>query len=208
MGKLITPSILNSMNFARSARGEWKEKGLADFKNQLSRIYADEMPAPIRRGLDFEDAVYKRARMLEGSWKGSPMFHEIVDQCRGGRFQVKAKKDMKVDGVNYTLYGKLDVDFPDRILDLKTTNKYRPPQKYLSTPQHLIYSWCTGKDKFTYLVVVLDEQNRIVEHYNIDWESPGREEVGRELERIIRDFRVGLEEMGLTELYLDKFCLF
>ncbi len=208
MGKLITPSILGAVDFAKNAHGDWKQKGYDGLVRQLSRVYDKEMPAPIKRGIDFENKVYQCARRKEETWLASKDFTEIVSLVRGGRFQEKAKRNMTVDGIEYTYYGKLDVLMPGKIIDIKTTGKYQPPQKYLSTAQHLIYSWATYIPDFTYLVVVMNEQNQIEEYYLIDWTSPGEDEVGDQLARITRQFRKDLEDMELTELYLEKFCLF
>ncbi len=208
MGKLITPSIMNSVAFAKNASGKWREKGRQDLFNQLSRIYPAEMPHAIRRGLDFEDRVYQCARMDPEHWTSSDAFRAVVDECRGGSFQAKAKRDISVDGEVFTLYGKLDVKFPELIIDLKTTNKRQPPGKYLGTPQHLIYSYSTGIKNFRYLVIVLDENDQIVEVYPIDWESPGEEAVENVLITKIRQFMKDLESFGMLELYHDKFCLY
>lgn len=221
MGRLITPSIMNAVDWAKNAptsiirpekggdgKTTWRARAFEDLTRQLSRCYSDEMPEPVKRGLDFEDAVYRRARMPEDSWKGSKEFGEIVSEARGGRFQVKTKRDITVDGIRYTCFGKLDIRHPKLIIDLKTTNKYKEPQKYLSTPQHLIYTWSERIPDFRYRVVVLDEKNRILEHYPVDFHSPGEAEVEAELTRRIRSFREYLEIEGLLDLYNEKFCLY
>ena len=208
MGKLITPSILSAMDFAKNARGKWAESGKASLIKQLSRIYDKEMPAPVRRGIDFENRVYQCARKSPETWSASKEFSQIVDRVRGGEFQAKAKRDLEVDGVSYTCYGKLDVLLPDEIVDIKTTNKYRPPGHYLKTAQHLIYTWAKHIPDFVYLVIVMDDNDKIIEVYEIDFTSPGEVEVENQLIRTIRGFREDLEIMGLTDLYLSKFCLY
>ena len=208
MGRLITPSILNAAEFANSAGGDWKEKGISGLKDQLSRVYREDMPHYVTRGIEFENEVYRCAELPDGAIKASSEFLEIVELVRGGRFQQKAKFDLTVDGIRYTAYGKLDVLLPGKIIDIKVTGKYQPPWKYLNTAQHLIYSLATGINDFEYRVVVMNQDDNITEHYGIEWTSPGRDDTLAALTNHIQGFVKIIDSFGFTELYNQKFCLY
>lgn len=208
MGRLITPSILSAAAFAKGAHGKWRESSIEGLNNQLSRIYKKDMPHYVTRGLEFEKTVYNCCMARPGTFSGSDLFMEVVERCRGAEYQKTAKLDIEVDGTTYTTYGKMDVYFEDLILDIKVTGKWQPPHKYLDTAQHLIYAAAMGVKEFEYLVIVMDDDDKIIEHYPIHWEWQSREAVIEDIRNAIREFREYLESQKLWGIYNDKFCLY
>lgn len=90
MSRLITASLVGSIDWLTSCPPSWKPKAEEDLKNQLSRIWV-EPPAdsPLRLGQDFEKMVYAHADRKLVTHEGSEHFQWFVEQCRGGVFQKK-----------------------------------------------------------------------------------------------------------------------
>lgn len=207
MSLLITPSIWNAAQWRKDAPRSWQESAEEQLVNQLSRVpMGEDIPHVIKRGLDFESTVEVCCRRDVDSWTASKKFIDVVDRCRGGKWQQVAKKTIDVDGEEHLLYGRIDILFPEEIVDLKTTNKHRAPGHYLKGIQHKIYSYATGIPEFVYLVVVMDDDDQIVESYEVEWTSPPADELEADLARMVRNFRNDLRLWALEDIYLEKFC--
>ena len=71
---------------------------------------------------------------------------------KGCQFQVAAWRDMRIDGLDFLLYGRLDGLRAGVIYDLKFSRKYQPG-KYLDSPQHPMYFACVPEaSRFDYVV--------------------------------------------------------
>jgi hypothetical protein len=207
MSKLITPSIWNAVQWAKDAPTDWQTSAREQLTNQLSRVpMGPDVPKAITRGLDFERMVEVCTRRDKDTWEGSPLFNKVVDECRGGKWQQVAKKTIKVDDEEHLLYGRIDVMFPDKIIDLKTTSTYRDPGYFLKGIQHKIYALATKITKFTYKVILMTESDKILDVYDIDWEAPPLDELEEDIIRQVHVFRMDLRRWGLEEMYLTKFC--
>ena len=147
MGNLITPSVLASLDWLKNCPTSWKVKAYTDMRGALLRRYFSTKAT--EQGIAFENAIYHLLGKGDVQEVGNPTVDHFLRVCKGGNFQAKYSKPIEVDGVEYTLYGKFDVDLKDKIIDIKTTAKYRKG-KYLSTPQHLIYCLMSGKKEFEY----------------------------------------------------------
>ena len=162
MAYLITPTLLNQFDWMMNIEPEKKNKAEEDFSNILHRIYPDPSPA-ILLGRKFEHYIMKSVKTGKD---GSDKFNQIRDIFHKAKFQQNTKKTIKVDGEQYLLFGRMDALFPDKIIDLKTTSNYRGEDYYLKGWQHRIYSYCTNILNFAYVVVVLNEDEKI-ESYEI-----------------------------------------
>jgi hypothetical protein len=166
VSRLITPSLLGAIDWYLDSPRSWKEKAYKDLTNQLGRVY-DNTPKPaMELGIKFEDTVYAYAGV---KGKGSTHFQWFVDECAGGVFQRKTKSIIKIDDIEYCLYGKMDVWFPDIIKDIKTTSNYKGKSHYLKTFQHKMYCFNEKIDKFRYLVAIFDDRQKIVDKDAIDY---------------------------------------
>lgn len=209
--RLITPSLVGAISWLNVSPESWKARALNDLRNQLSRTYSDEMPDAIKRGIEFENAVYACARAGKTDI-GTANFQWFVKQCVGAEFQRKAKAMRMWGGEEYCLYGKLDAFKPGLIIDLKTTGEWKGAHKYLSTFQHKMYCYIKHVAEFHYLVAVMASvegkpyitETHLVEYWVEDWGA-----LEKEVEETVMDTMAFLSARPeLFELYRTKFCLY
>lgn len=155
MKLLVTSSLLDSFSWFMEAPPSWKDRAKTDLWNAVNRVYTP-MDEAVRRGMDFEAyvcAVLDDSREVFVARHGE-LLGPFWDHCHGGKRQVPVRREITVNSQDFTLYGKADVLFPDRIVDIKTTGSWKGAAKYLSRAQHLVYIAATGTEKFLYLVAV------------------------------------------------------
>ena len=173
MGNLITSSLLDSIDWYRQCPDSWKEKAYKDLSDKLNRIYGPMNPE-VQRGIDFEAKVCSlldapESTFMEVFKSHDPGVRQFWTLCHGGRFQSTLKSYITIDGTQYTLYGKSDILFPDRIVDIKTTANYKGPANYRGKTQHLVYIVASKIPTFTYLIAEFnDVQQRCIGVYNVD----------------------------------------
>lgn len=210
MAKLITPTILNSLAWWQNCWANKKDEARHDFLNSLSRNYGpwEEAPEAIRKGVAFENEVYKWAdRDRQG--KGSKKFNEVCEMVKGGNFQKKSKKFLTIDGVEYCIYSKLDVKLPNKIIDLKTTMNYRGPKKYLDTMQHKFYCYTEDCNDFEYVVVTWDIGYTIDQVFVVPYHVDDMKSVEADIIEAVRNFIDIINAYDdLQEAYEEKFCLY
>jgi len=181
MSLLITPTVLNSYDWLKKCPPSWKKKAYDDLSNMLNRKWVPPKPA-VQRGIDFEKYVCRRANQKIIQSKGTPQFQGIIKTIQGGQFQKKCKFYIEVEGKEYCCYGKIDVAFPDLIIDIKTTGSYRGKNSYLSGWQHKFYTIGSRVPNFLYLIVEFDgEQNKIIEVYEVEYRCDNPAEVKEEI---------------------------
>lgn len=191
---LITPSLLNSWlwiwNCEDSVRENENDSICLEDKQEDARNKAfDDFIKTLNRE-EFEPNQY----MLEGlkfedeTYKGKTCFSEIV---KDGAFQIVGKKEVEVDGLNFLMYGRLDVLKGGVIYDIKRVWRYTRP-KYRKSSQHGFYlDLFENAKKFTYLI--WDGNNPHYETYYRDETIPTIE--------MIHLFIKWLKENGLLGLY-------
>lgn len=194
---LITPSLLNSWAYIwncadgvqekegdeiclEDKKSEASEKALQDFLKTLKRE-PSEPNFFMKQGIEFEDACYR----------GETCVSPII---KGGAYQIVGMKDVTIDGIDFLLYGRLDVLKGGIIYDIKRVMKYAP-QKYLKSYQHGFYfELFPNAYEFQYLVY--------------DGNALHRETYYRDqcvdLREVIREFMKWLKDNGLLKLYFDK----
>ena len=151
---LITPSLLNSWLYIFEApkhvrECEKDEMCLEDKQLSASRwarlafidtLRRKQTPTTEaqQRGIDFEDDTYK------GKTPASPY-------VEGGQWQIVGKKEEKIGGMNFLLYGRLDCLKGGIIYDIKRVSQYSV-QKYFNSAQHAFYLELFPRARqFTYL---------------------------------------------------------
>lgn len=155
---LITPTLLNSFEFALNAPPSWKDRAFSGLVAQIRRE-KKEYPAYCQQGIKFEDTVYRECSKASAQGQkevtsGTDKFQQVANLCLGGNFQKVYKKELYIPThPPFMVYCKLDVDFPEGIIDLKTTIKWKGDKKYLKGSQHTLYLWASGKTEFEYVVV-------------------------------------------------------
>jgi len=177
---LITPSLINS--FSYYMKDEWKspQDSRADFLKTLSRERFEPNEA-MQKGIDFEYLVEKTCNWNSIDWpkllsskceklkslsikdiKDALKFvekkksyiasvEEIGRIVKSGLWQERVKKDITIGEHDFILYGRCDVIKRDTIYDIKFTKSYET-SKFQDSIQHLIYLYCSGLPKFSYLI--------------------------------------------------------
>lgn len=210
---LITPTILDSYEFAISAPSSWKARAEEGFLAKLRREKAT-YPAWVSKGLDFEDTVYRvcgvhyKDRFKDNPVKqGSELFQNVCAQCIGGTFQQKLSKKADIAGQKVFFFGYTDVSFPTITIDLKTTLKYKGPSKYLNGHQHLIYSWIRGVKEFQYIVVqwASEDANTVQAVHNIDYTAPDPNKLEEQIRGKVESF---FDYLRNNNLWLDYYNTF
>jgi hypothetical protein len=165
--------------------------------------------------MDFEKHVYETLSNPDvdiDNMRCSNEYKQVLRRCKGGQFQVKNKNYIIVDNKEYCLYGKEDVTFPDKILDIKTTYNFRPG-KYLTSYQHKIYLYNTKKLKFRYIVVVFKDEtsNKIdrIEEIPINIREMDLKAYYDLIVKKIREIEQFFNDnQEFKTLYENKFCLY
>jgi len=215
MSKLITTSLIGSIDWFKNCPSSWKERAYKDLKNMLDRVWSTPGKAA-QRGIDFEKHVYRILGNVEYdktqilNLKCSDNFKIVLDLCIGGKFQQKNKSFITVDGIEYCLYGKEDVTFDECIFDIKTTSNFKE-SKYLKSFQHKIYLHNTKKKHFIYIVVIFPDvdSNEIQEIKYIEIVIDNLQLAEYKIDIInkikeIKEFFDGMPE--LCKLYNTKYC--
>jgi hypothetical protein len=218
MSRLITTSFLDAIDWCNSAPDSlapsgktWKEDAYLQIKATLGRAPWNPTPA-IVRGIDFENSIY--SILNDGKEEVvacSDTFRKILMCCKGGVFQKKTKTIIEMDGIEFCLYGKIDVFFPKKIVDIKTTGKYGGKDKYLGTSQHHLYCFGENIPEFEYIIAEFADEGtkniRAVHH--VSYVSPGLDFEKDYIEGKIRNalaFLDRYDEPGdLKELYNTKY---
>lgn len=213
MSRLITTSLLGSISWARNCPPSWREKAFKDLRNQLARVWVEpEKGSAIERGIRFEKTVYallNRGVDIE-SVNASDAFKEVLRKCENGEFQKRTKRFLTVAGEEYCIYGKIDVWKPteSKIIDIKTTSRFKGRDHYLGSMQHVIYCHNERVPDFTYLVVEFDGDgsNTIVDLHEIEYHNDNYDAMKAEIEdRIVDTMEFLQSDEELLKLYLTKF---
>lgn len=194
---LITPSLLNSWLYIwesqnlvkenekdlislEDKKSEAQEKAKKDFIKVLNREQIEPNEYMIA-GNEFEKQCY------EGKTCISPII-------KNGQFQIVGKKLVKIDNINFLMYGRLDVLKGGVIYDIKRVWKYNV-QKYKWSAQHGFYlDLFSRANVFKYLI--FDGNNLHIETYYRDEYTP--------TEELIKEFITWLKENDLFEVYKKK----
>lgn len=205
---LVTPTILDSYEFAISAPPSWKSRAENGFLAKLRRE-KETYPAWVQRGNDFEDTVY---RVCNAHYKlpidtGSDLFKAVCTRCHGGMFQQKLKKLVKIDEHDVMFFGYSDVTFPNKTIDLKTTLNYKGQTKYLGGHQHLIYSWIRKVPEFEYVIVEWENEqtDKLKSVHIVEYTAPPADVLEKIIIDRVKAFFSFLEEQSL---WLDYYTVF
>jgi len=138
----------------------------------------------MQRGLDFEKDCY------------SGIVQDISRVIRDGAFQVYVEKPIKVDDMNVTLVGVLDVLKSGVIYDIKRVNQYDLQKYYTSYQHHIYFELVEDADKFVYLVAA-GTNNDYVSFYQEEYTREEKIDVSK----AISQFYQFLRDNGLWETY-------
>lgn len=172
------------------------EKRTREFLDLLNRIPTPDNEA-MRKGREYERYV------CEGLDKE---FSPIVN---GGAFQVKATKDIVVDGVPIRMYGVLDVLKAGRIMDIKRVGQYKYP-KYKTSHQHAMYLFLIPSAiDFTYLICDdnIDSKNEEKRNESHHYENYRRENC-EDIVLVVSQFLSWLKANNLFEVYTQNWAMY
>lgn len=170
---LITPSILDSFRWLNVCPPSWRDRAYGSIVSTIRREPWKPSNSA-KRGMKFEQTVYAKAYSINES--GSELFRSVVEIVKGGAYQKVLKKNIEVQGLDVVLYGKADVLFNDKIIDIKTTEKFNK-DNYLEGWQHRIYTFVSDIKDFEYLIVLFEPYPSltIMDVMKVPYESTGNE---------------------------------
>lgn len=156
---LMTHSLLASWLYAMKedpyADATTERDPYKEFLDVLNRVPTPTTGA-MQNGIDFEELVTSIANGAEWKTDKENKWYDaaakVAGIVRGGQFQYKAKKVVTVGGIEFLLYGRLDVLKAGTIYDIKFTKNY-DRGKYFSSTQHPLYLKLIPEAReFTYLI--------------------------------------------------------
>lgn len=202
---LITHSLLSSWLYAikddpyEDATTE-RDK-YAEFMTTLNRLPSPPNEA-MQNGIDFENLVTQISDSpgLFERYAEKPRWYDaardIADIVRGGQFQFKARKAVSIDGMEFVLFGKLDVLKAGSIYDIKFSKSYDRGKYYGSTQHPMYLELVPEAQDFTYLVS---------NGADVWTETYTREET-RSIFPVIADFADWLRYQRLFPVYAEKWA--
>lgn len=158
---IITHSLLGSFSWYLS---DESEDARQKFLNTLDKVRTETTLAQ-QKGIDFENdimllcdnSIQGTINLIDNLSKLSKeeayleVINSLSEIVKGGLWQQSVKKQLKIGNSEFLLYGRTDVIKRDTIYDIKFTSNYELG-KFLDSSQHLIYLYCSGLPKFSYLI--------------------------------------------------------
>ena len=217
---LITQSLLSSYAYQFECREGCAEDARESFLKTLRRE-KDEPTEAMQNGIEFENLVYSIAQgKFRPTWHPStginpvsgevfesyeyPKWYagakKVADIIGGAQIQVKLKREIEVEGMNFLVYGILDGLKAGVIYDVKFKNDSFDKDKvhvygnYFKSPQHPAYFYlCPEAYEFNYLVS--DGDDLYIETY--------RPEETKHIGTLIHDFLQGIKASGDFDTYKE-----
>ena len=198
---LMTHSLLASWLYAM------KEDPYADATTERDPYYEfldvlNRVPTPtteaMQNGIDFEELVTSIANGAEWQTDKENKWYDaaakVAGIVRGGQFQYKAKKVVTVGGIEFLLYGRLDVLKAGTIYDIKFSKSY-DRGKFFSSTQHPLYLKLIPEAReFTYLI----------SNGTDVWTETYTPTETRSIFPVISDFTDWLVDHDLWKIYAEK----
>ena len=196
---LITQSLLSAWQYMFDCYEGGEEEAKASFLRALNREKEEPTQAMLD-GLAFEKAVYGYASgtdVTPDNWKSG--VEKTAAYLRGAQFQVRVSRELEIDGMTFLVYGVLDALKAGTIYDVKYKVKsfgsLELAGSYLESPQHPAYFYLVP-EAYEFVYLVSDGEDLYTERYTPQ-ECKG-------IERFIRDFVKSMRDMGLLDLYRQK----
>lgn len=198
---LVTHSLLASWLYAMKedpyADATTERDPYKEFLDVLNRVPTPTTEA-MQNGIDFEELVTSIANGAEWQTDKENKWYDaaakVAGIVRGGQFQYKAKKVVTVGGIEFLLYGRLDVLKAGTIYDIKFTKNY-DRGKYFSSTQHPLYLKLIPEAReFTYLI----------SNGTDVWTETYTPTETRSIFPVISDFTDWLVDHDLWKIYAEK----
>jgi len=208
MQYLITQSLLSSwlrlwtdfekyiFDNSEKTAADYQADAYEDFLRVLRREPTETTEA-MQKGIDFENLVTDICNGIDCSahkWYAAAA--EVAEEVKGGQFQLAASAPLRVAGMDFLLYGRLDVLKAGRVIDIKYTSRYEVG-KFFDSPQHPMYIEIVPEAyEFLYLI---SNGTRV-------WREEYRREECRPIADFISEFVAYLDTTGLLPLYKEKWA--
>lgn len=200
---LITQSLVAAWGYMFDCHEGCEEQARADFIRTLKREPGEPSEAMLN-GRAFEDAVYFAAagepREPHRKWESG--IRQVAKIIQGAPVQVKVSRELFVAGERFLVYGILDALKAGVIYDVKFSSRslggsegFHAYGKYLESPQHPFYLFMVP-EAYEFQYLLSDGADLYIERY-------ARADV-RPAAEIIAEFISSLRDMGLMELYKEK----
>lgn len=197
---LMTHSLLTSWLY--TMRDNPYDNSLSEkdtFAEFMATLRREKTPITeaAQRGIDFENLVTAIVNGEQNTPSDLDKWYnaasEIAEIVRGGCLQYKAKKEIRVSGITFLLYGRLDALKAGSIYDIKFSSCYEKG-KYFNSTQHPTYlELIPQAQEFTYLV----------SNGSNVWKETYRRDEAPDIRNVIFDFISWLEENNLTDVYKE-----
>jgi hypothetical protein len=193
----ITQSLLSAWNYVFDCWEGCEEDAMASFISAL-RNEPETATEAMLDGRAFEAEVYKEAdgvmRPPHNKWESGIV--QVAEILRGAQFQVRAAREVEIDGMTFRVVGVLDALRAGTIFDVKYKSKSFGSMElagsYLNSPQHPFYFFLVPEaTEFKYLVS--DGSDLYIEQY--------AKEDCTSAEMLIRQFVQFLESANLLDVY-------
>lgn len=184
---LITQSLLSSWLYTYKT-----DSGYMDFLKALRKEPVQPTKAMLD-GIRFENVLNAtlNGAEIEPDHEWYKPITELCPTLYGAQQQVRLSRDMRIDGINFVLYGVLDYLKAGTVYDTKYSKTYRVG-KYLDSPQHPMYLALVPEAReFQYKIC--DGKYIYTETYHPDEVEP--------IEHTIKCFMNFLEAQGLVQEY-------
>lgn len=200
---LMTHSLLSSWLYAMEDDSDEdmtsERDSMAEFMQVLRREPTETTPA-MQKGIDFEDLVTRIAKGVECPGDPDEPTYEaavtVADRVRGGTFQFKAYKNITVNGMDFLLYGRIDVLKAGEVIDIKFSGRYERGE-YFDSTQHPTYMELVPEaNRFTYLV---SDGRKVWSETYLREETPG-------IHGVISDFVDWLVATGYMAVYKEHWA--
>lgn len=195
---MITHSLLSSWLYAMKGNpyedATTERDAYAEFMAVLRREPTPTTEA-MQKGIDFENLV---TDITEGHGDTSNDWYEAAEKVaqivKDAPLQVKASREIQVNGMRILLYGRMDSLKAGVIRDIKFSTGYERG-KYIDSTQHPTYFEIEpGATRFEYVV----SNGRDV------WTEPYTREETRSIIPIISDFLYWLQDTEHMEIFKEK----
>ena len=198
---LMTHSLLASWLYAMKedpyADATTERDPYKEFLDVLNRVPTPTTEA-MQNGIDFEELVTSIANGAEWQTDKENKWYDaaakVAGIVRGGQFQYKAKKTVTVGGIEFLLYGRLDVLKAGTIYDIKFTKNYDRGKYYGSTQHPLYLKLIPEAREFTYLI----------SNGTDVWTETYTPTETRSIFPVISDFTDWLVDHDLWKIYAEK----
>ncbi len=199
----ITKSLIESWHYVHDCWEGCEDDAMESFLRALRcepEELTDEQKQNIQNGHDFEELIESIANGAdwetdkEHKWYRAA--YELAQLVKGAQFQVRIRKPITVNGMEFEIVGVLDALREGTIFDFKFKNKsfgsLDLAGDYLDSAQHPFYFYLVPEAR-KFLYMVSDGNDIYIEQY-----FP---EETRSAEEIIAEFILFLESSNLMDEY-------